>query len=64
MINDNVPYMTSISESAEQTGCSYGYIRKLIDSNVIKYVKSGNKFLVNFNDLVDYLNGEGRFADD
>lgn len=33
------------------------YIRQLCENNLVKHFKSGKKVLVNFDDLLRYLNG-------
>ena len=51
-----VPTMLSIKETAERTNLSETYIRNLVWDNKIVYVKTGRKYLVNLERLVDYLN--------
>ena len=52
----SVPTMLSIKETAERTNLSETYIRKLVLNNKIVFVKTGKKYLVNLERLVDYLN--------
>lgn len=50
------PRMMTIRQVSEQTGISEFHIRRLIKSNRIKYIRTGTKYLVNFDRFVDYLN--------
>lgn len=52
------PTMLTIKNCAERTGLSYDYIRKLCLQNKIVYIRAGNKYLVNFEKFIDFLNGE------
>lgn len=54
----SIPRMATIQEVAEKTGVSKYAIRKLIKRNEIIYIKSGTKYLVNFDRFLDYLNGQ------
>lgn len=56
MDNITVPTMLSIKETAERTNLSETYIRKLVWDKKIVFVKTGKKYLVNLERLVDYLN--------
>ena len=51
-----IPTMVTIRAAADQTGLSYDYIRKLCLAGKIVFVKSGSKYLINLEKLVDYLN--------
>lgn len=53
-----VPQMKTIQEVSNITGISYHRIRLLCLSNEIQYIKAGNKFLINLDRFIDYLNGE------
>lgn len=56
-----IPTMRTIKEAAETTGISYNALWKMCRKNQIVYVKVGNKYLINMEKLVDYLNkGYGR----
>lgn len=57
-VKRSVPRMATIQEVAKKTGISEYAIRKLIKRNEIIYVKSGVKYLVNFDRFLDYLNGQ------
>lgn len=52
----NIPQMVSIREASDKTGVSYDALRKMCLNNQIVYIKAGNKFLINFGKLVEYLN--------
>lgn len=51
-----VPKMRTIKETAKETGLAYNYIRNLCLQNKIVYVRAGNKYLVNIDKLIEYLN--------
>lgn len=54
-----IPTMLGIREAAIRTGLSYDHIRKLCLQGKIVYVRAGNKYLVNLEKLVEFLqNGE------
>lgn len=53
-----IPRMLGLKEAAEVTGLSYYYLRQLCLSNKAVHVRAGNKYLVNLDKLVEYLNGE------
>ena len=56
-----VPRMISLRKAAEETGLTYLLIRELCDSGKVAYLKSGRKYLVNYQSLLALLkNGEGR----
>ena len=56
-----VPMMISLRKAAEETGLTYLLIRELCDSGKVAYLKSGRKYLVNYQSLLALLkNGEGR----
>ncbi len=52
------PRMRSIEEAAKEVGLSAYTIRRLIKQNKIIYVRSGMKYLVNLDRLIDFLNGQ------
>lgn len=52
----NVPVMKTIKEASELTGVSYDYLRKLCLQKKIIHIRAGNKFLINMERLIDYLN--------
>lgn len=51
-----IPTMLSIRETAERTGLSKTFIRRLCWDRKIQYIKSGSKYLVNLEKLVEYMN--------
>ena len=51
-----IPTMYTIDAARKATGLSYDYIRKLCLSNKIVYVRAGNKYLINMEKLIDFLN--------
>lgn len=51
-----IPEMVTISELSERTGLSYSFIRKLCIQNKIVHIRSGNKYLINFNRFLEFLN--------
>ena len=53
-----VPRMLTIQQAADETGLSYGCIRKWCPEKRIVFVRSGKKYLINMDRLGDYLNGE------
>ena len=57
MSSGRIPQMLPIKEVASKTGTSYYFIRQLCLNDEIVYVKSGNKYLINLDRFIDYLNG-------
>ena len=55
-----LPRMKTIKEMMELTGLSYTFLRKLCMQNEIVHIRTGKKYLINYDKFVDYLNGEGR----
>ena len=55
-MNTLIPRMRTIKQTAEETGLAYNYIRNLCLQNKIVYVRAGNKYLINVDKLIDYLN--------
>ena len=61
VISAEVPRMISLRKAAGETGLTYLLIRELCDSGKVAYLKSGRKYLVNYQSLLALLkNGEGR----
>lgn len=52
------PIMLSIRETAERANLSEKFVRKLCKNNQIPFVKSGRKYLVNWQKFVTFLNCE------
>ena len=55
-MNTIIPQMCTIKQTAEKTGLAYNYIRNLCLQNKIVYVRAGNKYLINIDKLIEYLN--------
>lgn len=51
-----IPRMLTIKEASQESGLSYDFVRKLCVQNKIVHVRAGNKYYVNFDKFVDYLN--------
>lgn len=51
------PEMLPIKEVSSRTGLSYYHIRQLCLTEKIVHIRAGNKFLVNYDRFMDYLNG-------
>ena len=56
--NRSMPRMRTLKECALETGLNYEFLRKLCLQKKIVHIKSGNKYIVNLDRLIDYLNGE------
>ena len=54
------PEMVSLREAAARTGRAYSYLRLGCLRGELVHVRSGNKFLVNFGKLVEYLDTAGK----
>lgn len=50
-----VPTMVSINQARNETGLSYEFLRSLIREGKITYIRTGKKFLINLEKLVEYL---------
>jgi excisionase family DNA binding protein len=56
-----IPEMLTIQEVAGRTHLGYDTIRRFCLEGKIVYIKSGSKFLLNWNSVLDFFNtGEGR----
>lgn len=53
-----IPTMLTINETAERTGISYEALRKGCINGTIVHIKSGNRYLINLEKLIQKLNGE------
>ena len=53
---EKIPTMKSISECSEIVGLAKYHVRRLVLQGKVKYVRSGSKYLVNVDSLVEYLN--------
>ena len=54
----SVPRMVTIREAAKETHLAENYIRFLCKTKSIVFVRAGNKYLINYEKLVRFLNGE------
>lgn len=52
-----LPIMKPIKEMVELTGLSYTYLRNLCIRNEIVHIRTGKKYLINYDRFIDYLNG-------
>ena len=52
----NMPQLENIKQTAKLTGLAVYHVRKLVQQRKVKYVRSGSKYLVNVNSLIEYLN--------
>ena len=57
MVVEMIPEMVTIREASERSGLSYYTIRRLCLTDKIVHIKTGTKFLVNWNKFLEYLNG-------
>lgn len=48
--------MVTLREAAERTGLTYCCVRRLCLSGQISYIRSGVKYFVNFERLMEFLN--------
>lgn len=53
-----IPKMVTVKEAAKLTGMTEYFIRNKLRNNEIVYVKTGTKYLINFNLFIDFLNGK------
>lgn len=53
-----IPRMRTLKECSEETGLTYEFIRKLCLQKKIVFIRTGCKYLVNLDRLIDFLNGE------
>jgi hypothetical protein len=51
-----IPKMRTIKDTADITGLAYNYLRNLCLNNKIVYVRAGNKYLINVDKLIEFLN--------
>ncbi len=51
-----LPVMKTIKEIMEETGFSYRHLAQLCHQNKIVYIRTGKKFLINYEKFVEYLN--------
>mgnify|MGYP007017343073 CR=1 FL=1 len=53
---DKIPTMLTINQTAERSGLATHYVRQLCLQGKVTYCRAGNKYLVNFEKFVDFLN--------
>ena len=51
-----IPEIKTISEASKIVGLTKYHVRKLVLQDKIKYVRSGVKYIVNVDSLINYLN--------
>lgn len=51
-----LPNMKSIKEMTQLTGLSYSFLRQLCLQNKIIHIRTGKKYLINYDRFIDYLN--------
>lgn len=52
----NMPRLETIRQTAKLAGLAVYHVRKLVLQGKVKYVRSGSKYLVNVDSLIEYLN--------
>lgn len=58
-----VPRMRTIQEVSKETGIAYHTIRQWCLEKKIVFLKAGNKYLINLDRLIDFLNVGDMSAD-
>ena len=51
-----IPTMLTINQTAERVGLAKHFVRQLCLQNKICHVKAGNRYLINLERFIDYLN--------
>lgn len=51
-----LPTMKTIKEIMTETGFSYRHLAQLCHQNKIVYIRTGKKFLINYEKFIEYLN--------
>lgn len=57
MKSKEIPAMVPLKEAAKLTGLSYDFLRKGCLRGELVHVRCGTKILLNFDRLIDFLNG-------
>lgn len=52
----NIPRMRTIKEVVAETGLTYCHVRNLCLENKVVHIKTGNKYLINLDKFIEYLN--------
>lgn len=55
-VKQKLPVMKPIKEMSELTGLSYTLLRSLCIQNKIIFIKTGKKYLINYDKFIDFLN--------
>lgn len=55
-MGNNIPLMKTINEVSEIVGLKKYHLRQLVLQNKVKFIKSGKKYLINLDSLIEYLN--------
>lgn len=50
------PQMETINEASKISGLAKYSIRQMVLQNKVKYVRTGKKYLINIESLIEYLN--------
>lgn len=56
------PTMVGLTKASQLTGVPYEFLRKLCLQNKIVHIRSGVRYLINLEKLVDYLNQGDKVA--
>jgi len=56
MVQNEVPVMLTINETATKTNLAKHYIRQCCLKNQIVHVRCGKRILINFNKFIEFLN--------
>lgn len=56
MLTKIIPTMKTIKECSKILGLTKYHIRQLVLQEKVKFVRSGSKYLVNVDSLIEYLN--------
>ena len=51
-----LPKMKTLKEMSELTGLPYAMLRNLCMQNKIVYIRTGKKYLINYDRFIDFLN--------
>lgn len=54
------PRMMTIREASSRTNLAENYLRHLCRTGTIVCVRNGNRFLINYEKLLNFLNGENK----
>lgn len=52
----DIPEMLTIRELSARTGFSYDFLRKLCLQRKIVFIRTGSKYLINYQKFVEFLN--------